>query len=55
MKILITGGGGFIGTNLVEAFSKKGFDVTIFDNFSRETSVKNRAFIKKNYPDAKII
>lgn len=55
MKILITGGGGFIGTNLVEAMSKKGFNVAIFDNFSRETSVKNRAFIKKNYPDVKII
>ena len=35
-SILITGGTGFIGSNTAEYFLKKGWKVTIFDNFSRE-------------------
>lgn len=34
MKILITGGAGFIGSNLCEHFLGKGHDVTCLDNFS---------------------
>ena len=34
MKILITGGAGFIGSNLCEHFINKGFDVTCLDNLS---------------------
>lgn len=34
MKVLITGGCGFIGTNLVKFLSEKGFTVTILDNLS---------------------
>jgi len=34
MKILITGGAGFIGSNLCEYFLTKGAEVTCFDNFS---------------------
>ncbi len=34
MKILVTGGAGFIGSNLVDAFVGEGHDVTIVDNFS---------------------
>jgi UDP-N-acetylglucosamine/UDP-N-acetylgalactosamine 4-epimerase len=34
MKILITGGAGFIGSNLCEYFVKKGYDVTCLDNLS---------------------
>lgn len=33
MKILITGGAGFIGTKLSKFLLEKGFEVTIFDNF----------------------
>ncbi len=33
-KILITGGAGFIGSNLVEYFLNKGYEVTVLDNFS---------------------
>jgi dTDP-L-rhamnose 4-epimerase len=32
-KVLITGGAGFIGSNLARALIKKGFTVTILDNF----------------------
>ena len=34
MKVLITGGAGFIGSHLAEHFQKLGDEVTILDNFS---------------------
>ena len=34
MKLLITGGAGFIGSNLCEHFVKKGYDVVCLDNLS---------------------
>jgi len=34
MKILLTGGAGFIGSHLTEAFIKEGFEVTVVDNLS---------------------
>lgn len=34
MKILITGGAGFIGSNLVDHFLTKGFEIVCLDNFS---------------------
>ena len=35
MKVLITGGAGFIGYHLTNEFLSQGYDVTIVDNFSR--------------------
>jgi CDP-paratose 2-epimerase len=35
MRVLVTGGSGFIGTNVTEHFLSKGNDVTVFDNLSR--------------------
>ena len=35
MKILITGGAGFIGSHIAEFYAKKGNDVVVFDNLSR--------------------
>jgi len=34
-RVLVTGGAGFIGSNVSEAFFAAGAHVTVFDNFSR--------------------
>ncbi len=49
MKILITGGAGFIGSNCVAFFTGKGHQVTVFDNLSRVGTEKNIAWLKQNY------
>jgi CDP-paratose 2-epimerase len=46
MKILITGGAGFIGVNSAHYFANKGHRVVIFDNLSREGSGKNLEWIQ---------
>lgn len=33
MKVLVTGGGGFIGSNLVDSLIKFGYETLVFDNF----------------------
>ena len=55
MKILITGGCGFIGSNVAEYFIKKGDDVTIIDNLSRNGTEKNLEWLKTNYPTIKFV
>lgn len=41
MKLLITGGCGFLGSNLAAYGIQNGYMVTVFDNLSRTGSVKN--------------
>ncbi len=41
MKILCTGGAGFIGSNVARSFADEGHKVFVLDNFSREGSQKN--------------
>jgi CDP-paratose 2-epimerase len=55
MKILITGGVGFIGTNTALSFLAKGHEVCLVDNFSREGVSSNADAIKSQYPQIKII
>lgn len=45
MKILITGGCGFIGCNAAQRFLKLGYSVTVFDNLSRQGSNQNREWL----------
>src|SRR6201998_3181850 len=33
-KVVVTGGAGFIGANLVDALIEKGFDVHVIDNYA---------------------
>ena len=42
MRILVTGGAGFIGSHVSEYYSKKGFEVTVFDNLSRGSLLKRK-------------
>lgn len=49
MRILITGGAGFIGSNCASYFADKGHEVVIFDNLSRPGSEKNLQWIKSQY------
>jgi len=44
-KILITGGCGFIGSNLAAHYLDKGWEVVIFDNFSRLGAESNAAWL----------
>jgi CDP-paratose 2-epimerase len=50
MKVLITGGAGFIGVNCAVYFSQRGEEVILFDNFSRIGTQENAAWLMKQYP-----
>ena len=52
-KILITGGAGFIGSNLVNYYLKNNYIVTVIDNFN--TSSKKSISIFKNHKNYKFI
>ena len=49
MKILVTGGAGFIGSNLCETFLEMGHDVVCLDNFATG-HIENLLPIIKKYP-----
>jgi CDP-paratose 2-epimerase len=46
MKLLITGGCGFLGSNLATHAIEKGFEVVVFDNLYREGSLLNLTWLK---------
>lgn len=47
--VLITGGAGFIGTNVAASFLAEGRPVTIFDNLSRPGVEQNLAWLMQKY------
>jgi CDP-paratose 2-epimerase len=49
--ILITGGAGFVGTNLADRLLSQGRRVLIFDNLSRSGVKTNLAWLRTRYPD----
>jgi len=51
MKILITGGAGFIGCNSAKYFLSEGHEVVILDNFSRKGTESNLKWLQESYSD----
>lgn len=49
-RVLVTGGCGFVGCNMVHALLKDGLDVTAFDNLSRKGSRHNARWLADEYP-----
>ena len=47
MKILITGGCGFVGSNLCLSLKQKNYKITSLDNLSRKGSLYNLSLLKK--------
>jgi len=63
MKILVTGGAGFVGSHVAEYYAKRGEEVIVFDNLSRAEilgktvgdQLYNWNYLKSNYPDIKLV
>lgn len=54
MKILVTGGAGFIGSNIVDAYIEKGYEVVVVDDLSsgkKENLNKKAKFYKADICD----
>ena len=47
--MLVTGGGGFIGSHAAEYFAQRGYTVRVFDNLSRSVLLKNNEDLNKNW------
>jgi len=48
-RILVTGGCGFVGSNLSDSFIREGNEVVIFDNLSRKGAEKNLEWLHENH------
>jgi CDP-paratose 2-epimerase len=47
--VLITGGAGFIGTNLADALARRGRNVIVYDNLSRPGVERNLAWLRRQH------
>lgn len=55
MRVLITGGAGFIGTNLASRMVELGHEVIVFDNLSRRGVEDNAAWLRRRYPELELV
>jgi CDP-paratose 2-epimerase len=51
LKALITGGAGFIGSNLAHRLVREGHTVVVYDNLSRQGADKNVAWLRSEHGD----
>ncbi|MDB2701045.1 SDR family oxidoreductase [Alphaproteobacteria bacterium] len=49
IKVLITGGAGYLGSVMIPDFLMKGYDVTVIDNFMYKQNSLNNMCINKNF------
>lgn len=54
-RLLITGGCGFIGTNLAEYFAHRGWNVTVLDNLSRKGAVDNLLWLQQHQRETRFV
>ncbi|MGB0385512.1 MAG: GDP-mannose 4,6-dehydratase [Ardenticatenaceae bacterium] len=54
-KVTITGGAGFIGSNLAQRLLREGHEVTIFDNLSRSGSGSNVEWLREQFGDLRLV
>lgn len=54
-KLLITGGSGFIGSNMAKYFYDKNYEVTILDNFQRYGTKDNAKWLQSVCPKINIV
>jgi len=55
MRILVTGGAGFVGTNVASHFASEGHQVVVLDNLSRRGVAANRDWLLRHHPSIEFI